>query len=117
MGINKTDDELGHKSPLNGYDDVYGPPNWRYYLLNSRPKDVSAKRFVVFLSADVLTLFVLGGIIDKLTTTKEIIALIVAICYLIVRLAIGIVKLFAFVGRNHEGITKGLKTMKDIFNE
>ena len=117
MGINQADDELGHQPPANGYDDFFGPPNWSYYILNKRPSGVSAKRTVIFVSIDLLALFVLMGIIDNLTTTKEVIALIVAIGYLVVRLAIGIVKLLAFVGRNREGIKKGIRSLKELFKE
>lgn len=117
MGINKTPDELGHQPPPNGYDDFYGANMWSDHLVNKRPKNVSAKRFVVFLSLDLLTLFTLMGIIDRLTTTKEIIVLCVAVLYVIVRLAIGIAKFFAFVGRNRDGIKKGLRTIKELFHE
>lgn len=108
---------LGSEPPFNGHDDVFGPPNWRYHLVNKKPKSVSAKRIVVFLSIDLIAFFAIAGIVDNLTTTKEIIALIVAIAYLVVRLAIGVVKLFAFVGRNREGIIKGWRSIKDLFKE
>lgn len=117
MGINKADDDLGRESPVNGYDSIYRSHTYRDYLLNKRPKNVSAKRFVVFLSCDILAVFTLLGIIDKLTTTKEIIVLIVVIGYAVVRLAISIVKFFAFVGRNREGIKNGIKTIRELFNE
>lgn len=117
MGIYKADDELGNQSPRNGYDTIYDSHTYSDYLFNKRPKSVSAKRFVVFLSIDLMAIFTICGIIDKLTTTKEIIALFVAIAYLVVRLVIIIVKLFSFYGKNHESIKKGWRSIKDLFKE
>lgn len=117
MGINKTNDEFDRYKSTNGHDPIYDSPNWRYYILNKRPANVSAKRVVMFFSFDVIAIWAILGIIDKLTTTKEIVVLFVGIAYVVVRLAIGIVKLFSFVGRNHEGIRKGIRSIRELFNE
>lgn len=109
--------EPGQEPPPNGNSYFHRPAHWSHSIINKRPKAVSAKKIVVFLSIDIMAFFAIAGIVDKLTTTKEVIALFVAIAYLVVRLAIGVVKLFAFVGRNKEGIQKGWKSIKDLFKE
>jgi len=117
MGINKADDDMGHQSPLNGYDSIYSAHTVRDYLFNKRPANVSAKRFVIFFSVDIIMLFVTCGIIDKLTTGKEFIALFVAIAWLVIRVIMGAFKVFVFVGRNRDSIKKGIKSIKELFHE
>lgn len=117
MGTYKADDELGHKSPRNGYDSLYDSHTYRDYILDKRPRHVSAKRFVVFLSVDLVALFILIGIIDNLSSAKEIIALIVAIFWLTARAVIIALKAVNFWGNNSESIKKGLRSLRDMFKE
>lgn len=117
MGISKADDEPGHQSPANGYDSIYNTHTYRDYIFNKRPKNVNTKRNVVLLTVDVISLFIIMGIIKRLTDAKEIIALIVGIWYLGARSVIITVKIMSFVGKYAESIKKGFGFFKDIFKE
>lgn len=115
MGISKTDDELGREPSKNGSDPIYYPPNWRYSIINERPKNVRTKKAVVLFSIDIIGLFILIGIVKKMTDAKEIIALIVAIWWVGGRAVIITVKVMSFMGKNSESIKKGIKTLKELF--
>jgi hypothetical protein len=124
MGDNSSFYEPGQEQSLNGNDYVHSPDNWRDSVVNSRPKKFKPAKFVVLLSFDLFSLCYLAGIIGGLNESKEVIGVVVAILYLVIRsiivitkLAMMIVKFLTFVGKNKSYIKQGFREIKDIFNE
>jgi hypothetical protein len=117
MGNKHTFHGLGQEPPLNGHDDLYGPRSWRDSIINKKPTHVSAKRFVVMFSIDVVALFVMLRILNDLSDVREIVVLGVSIMYLTGRAVIIWVKFLNFYGKNAGSIAKGWKAFKDMFKE
>lgn len=117
MGINKTPDGLGHQSSENGYDSIHKSHTYRDYIFTKRPQNAKTKRLVVFLSIDIIALFIVLGIVDRLSDAKELIALIVGIWYLAARAIIIWVKILDFMGKNHDSIKNGWQVIKAAFKK
>lgn len=117
MGINKTPDELGHQSSQNGYDSIYKSNTYRDYIFNKRPTNTKTKRLVIFLSIDLIALFIVLGIIKRLSDAKEIVALIVGVWYLAARAIIIWIKILDFMGKNHDNIKSGWQVIKAAFKK
>ena len=117
MGNYKPPDGRGDKSSTNGYDSIYNSHTYRDYVINKRPYQFKAKGFVVFLSIDIIGLFIILGFIKTLSDAKEIIALIVAMWWIGARAIIITVKILSFYGKNSESIRKGIKAIRDLFKE
>lgn len=117
MGDNRSFHEPGQEPPVNGHDNLYGSYHWSDYIITKRPQNVLAKRAIVFLSVDVVALFIVCGIIKNLSNAKEVIALIVAIWWLGARAIIVTVKIVSFWGKNSDSIKKGIRSLKQLFKE
>lgn len=118
MGNYKTNDEMGHQSPLNGYDNVYSPNNWRDSVVYKRFKRFPSTKDMILFSMDLISMFVLLGIIDKLNTAQEVIVWLVGVLYILTRLGLYVFKFLSFCGRNSDWIKRGWKElMTRIFKD
>lgn len=114
MGINKTPDELGHQSSLNGYDGIYGAAHWRDNLVSKRPQKSKA---VIFISIDIIALCILIGIVKRIDDIKELLVWIVSFLWMSGRVYLGYLRVMAFVGKNSEWIKKGKKDFKELIKK